>query len=233
MQNSLSIWFPLGSRLFHCLWSWALHVSVTLLYYFIVKFKAILFCCGPCSGNVGLEFDLESGFKYASGLTSYVEVNSILMNRRSFHKEARGGTARQEGYNAAGQQHVGIDMLIKHPYQGILMMMMMIVTEIIMIQEKLQAACHLPWNKYSSYQSKLRAYCKTMIWRMGSPFGGAWVAQIEWESRRADNYCPWRIHTSWTHKNDAFMVRIYVAEHRCDRPLKTDKSQVNGLPIIS
>lgn len=86
---------------------------------------------------------LESGFKYASGLTSYVEVNSILMNRRSFHKEARGGTARQEEYNAAGQQHVGIDMLIKHPYQGILMMMMMIVTEIIMIQEKLQAACHL------------------------------------------------------------------------------------------
>lgn len=34
-----------------------------------------------------------------------------------------------------------------------------------------------------------------------------------------DNYT-WRIHAGWTQKKKAFMVKIYVAKHRCARPSK-------------
>lgn len=51
------------------------------------------------------------------------EANKILRNIRSFHKEAREGIADEE-HDVGGQQYIGIDfVLVKHLYQGVLMMM--------------------------------------------------------------------------------------------------------------
>lgn len=57
-------------------------------------------------GNVGLESDSKIDFEDAIGSTSNAKVNEIMTNRRSFHKEARGEIANEEGHDAGAVAHM-------------------------------------------------------------------------------------------------------------------------------